>query len=153
MTKSLHDGVETFDGEEVEYYTGKFSGTFDLDNVTGAALALDDLVSFVVTARVCNPALRRDNKTHVLKRQNTFSVESVSALDPSKAQWLYDQLGKIVVGVNHLVVTSGGTDIPEGLPFDDESNVTQLVIADDDDELPIGSDTFEGASSYAGSAY
>lgn len=106
MTKSLHGGVETLDGTEVEYYTGNFKGIFPLENSVGAPLSMDDQVSFVVTARVSDPSFKRDSKTGILVRKNTFEIEYVSALDPSKAQWLYDQLGKVVNGVNSLITVT-----------------------------------------------
>lgn len=124
-SKSLKDGVETLDGEDVEYYTGRFAGTFDIDTFIGANLALDDQVSFVVTARVADPAFKRDSKTGVLTRCNKFTVEVISPLDPSKAAWIYDNLGQIVVGVTSL--TTPAVAEPPSL-FEAEESVPELAL-------------------------
>lgn len=111
--KELKEGVEIFDGREVAEYAGRFSGTFDLDAVMGTALAHDDLVSFIVTARVSDAKFTTSKTTGIQKRINTLEIEEASALDPEKALWLYDQLGKVVAGVNELTEDA---PVPEGQP-------------------------------------
>jgi hypothetical protein len=102
MKELNSDGVEVFEGHEVSAYDGKFSGTFELEHETGVSMAHDDLISFVVTARVTDAKFATSKTTGIQKRTNTLAIEEVIALDPDRAQWLYDQLGKIVVGVNSL---------------------------------------------------
>jgi hypothetical protein len=105
MKELNNEGIEVFEGREVEAYDAKFSGTFEMDNLTGITLAHDDLVSFVVTARVTDAKFTTSRTTGIQKRTNTLAIEDVVALDMERARWLYDQLGKIVVGVNSLVET------------------------------------------------
>lgn len=121
MTKELRDGVEEFDGDPVDNYRGRFSGVFDVEKEVGVGLARDDLVTFVVTAR-CGKATLDIDKAGYQYRQNTFAIEEVTALDPAKARWMYDQLGRVIVGVNTLVETGEET-----------GSVRQLHLADGED--------------------
>ena len=102
MKEVNEDGYEVFEGQEVLSYDAKFSGTFETDTQTGVSLAHDDLVSFVVTARVTDAKFATSRTTGIQKRTNTLAIEDVIALDPDKAAWLYDQLGKVVTGINDL---------------------------------------------------
>lgn len=101
--KELQDGVEHFEGKEVTSYTGRFTGSFDVDISQGVTMAGDDLVAFFVTARVGDAKFSTSKSSGLLSRQNTFTVEDVTAMDLAKAKFLYDNLGKDVVGVTELV--------------------------------------------------
>lgn len=104
--KELEDGVERFEGKEVSSYTGRFSGSFDVDFSQGVTMGGDDLVAFFVTARVGDAKFSTSKSSGLLSRQNTFTVEDVTAMDLAKAKWLYDQLGKVVVGVTEMIEVS-----------------------------------------------
>jgi hypothetical protein len=106
MKEINEDGYEVFEGQEVLSYDARFSGTFETDNQTGVALAHDDLVSFVVTARVTDAKFTTSRTTGIQKRTNTLAIEDVIALGPDQAAWFYDQLGRVVTGVNELQETN-----------------------------------------------
>lgn len=116
--KELQDGVEHFEGKEVSSYTGRFTGSFDVDVSQGVTMAGDDLVAFFVTARVGDAKFSTSKTTGLLSRQNTFTVEDVTAMDLAKAKFLYDNLGKDVVGVTELIETKVTVDENQEKLFD-----------------------------------
>jgi hypothetical protein len=104
MGKTLKDGAEYFDGEQVDLYEARFAGAFFLDAPNGAAMSNNDLVTFMVTARVDTPKFSHIKKTGDLKRSNSMKVEKVVPLDAEKAAWMYDQLSLKVPGVNDGII-------------------------------------------------
>ena len=100
MGKILVDGREFFDGEPVEIYEAKFGGSFHMLEETAAPLASDDLVTFIVTARVSSPQFKYVTKTGELKRSNIMKIEEVFVIDKHEAKWLLDNIGEDVEGVN-----------------------------------------------------
>jgi hypothetical protein len=106
MGKSLVDGREFFDGQPVELYEGRFTGQFYMSEVTGAALANDDLVTFIVTARVEAPKFSYVKKTGDLKRSNTMRVQSVIPIDYNEAKFMLDNMNALVAGVNDGLIES-----------------------------------------------
>ena len=105
MSKELQSGVEHFDGKEVTSYSGRFSGSFDVELDKGTTIAGDDLCAFFITARAGDAKFSISKTTGLLSRHNTFVVEDAVVMDLDKAKWLYDQLGKVVVGVTELIET------------------------------------------------
>lgn len=73
---------------------GKFSGSFDLDDVTMESIRLGDAVTFMVTT-VVTKAGHGETKTGDLKRTNGFEVTGVSVIDPDTATKLLASLGSI----------------------------------------------------------
>lgn len=106
MGKILKDGAEYFDGEQVDLYEARFAGAFFLDAANGAAMANNDLVTFLVTARVDTPKFSHVKKTGDLKRSNSMKVEKVVPLDGEKAAWMYDNISIKVEGVNAGIIES-----------------------------------------------
>lgn len=100
MGKILVEGREFFDGEPVEIYEAKFGGSFQMLEETAAPLATDDLVTFIVTARVNSPKFSYVAKSGDLKRSNTMKVEEAYVIDKHEAKWLLDNIGEDVEGVN-----------------------------------------------------
>lgn len=85
MSKKVVNGIEISDDTPVSEYDGKFSGAFELEVEQAAAMAYDDEVHFVVTARLDNYSFK-PTKYGDLKRTNVFKVDSVSLMnDLSKA--------------------------------------------------------------------
>ena len=107
MAKTLIEGREYFDGEPVEIYEAKFGGSFQMLEETAAPLATDDLVTFIVTARVNSPKFTFVAKTGDLKRSNTMKVEEAFVIDKHEAKWLLDNMGEDVEGVNAGLVETG----------------------------------------------
>jgi hypothetical protein len=100
MNKKLQNGVELFDGEPVEIYEGRFSGSFWMNPETAAPLCHDELVTFLVTARVDAPKFTYVKKTGELKRANTMKVQSSFVVDPAETKYLFDNMGFSVEGIN-----------------------------------------------------
>lgn len=90
--KNLNEGREALDGKDVECYTGRFAGSFDLDTEVGARISMGDTVAFFVVAHAEAPSFKVDTKTGILKRHNSFTMTETTALDPDKARWLLDQV-------------------------------------------------------------
>lgn len=123
VSKELQDGVEVFEGKEVSNYKGKLAGSFDIDQAQGVAMTTDGLVAFIGTARVGGAKFSVSKTTGLQSRENTLNIEDLTILDPEKAVWLFDQLGKVVAGINDLV--------------EPEKNEDAEVEEDDDDQLSI----------------
>lgn len=104
MGKQLQDGREFFDGEVVEIYEGRFSGTFIMPEESGAPLSNDDLVTFIVTARVEAPKFSYIKKSGDLKRSNTMRVQFAALVDAAEAKYIYDNYGEDVNGVNQGMI-------------------------------------------------
>lgn len=104
MTKKLVSGTEYFDGEPVEVYEGRFSGTFQMIEETAAALANDDQVTFIVTARVSSPKFSYVAKTGALRRSNTMKIEESYIMDAAEARYLLDNMGLDIEGVNSGII-------------------------------------------------
>lgn len=122
MGKTLKDGAEYFDGEQVDLYEARFAGAFFLDAANGAAMSNNDLVTFLVTARVDTPKFSHVKKTGDLKRSNSMKVEKVVPLDPEKAAFMYDNVSVKVEGVNKGIIESPdleSTDYEEPLVIQD----------------------------------
>jgi hypothetical protein len=109
MTKELHDGVEFLDGEPVEIYEGRFTGSFDIGD-DGISISTDDLVCYLVTARVSAPKFSFIRKSGKLKRTNSHTIESAIKLTPEKAMYLLDSIGAKVNGVNDGLVEFAVTE-------------------------------------------
>lgn len=90
--KNLNEGREALDGKDVECYTGRFAGSFDLDTDIGARISMGDTVAFFVLAHAEAPSFKVDTKTGILKRHNSFTMTEISSLDPDQARYLLDQL-------------------------------------------------------------
>jgi hypothetical protein len=135
MSKILKDGREMFDGEAVDIYEGRFTGGFMMDEVNGAALANDDLVTFMVTARVETPKFAHIKKTGDLKRSNTMRVEAVTPLDAEKARWMYDNLSVLVNGVNEGLIENAGSPVVVAQPTDGVSVQDDFFTGDDDEQV------------------
>lgn len=86
--KTINGGVEEFDGLTVVQYEGKFSGAFDIPDDTAIELSYDDVVTFVVTARV-GKAVLDATKFGDMKRSNTFNVVHVAVLDGNVSDSFY----------------------------------------------------------------
>ena len=123
--KVLKDGKEFFDGEIVDVYEGKFAGNFVMEDVQGAPLSHDDLVTFMVTARVESPKFTRVKKSGVLKRSNAMKIEAVVPLTSDKARFMYDSLGVDVFGVNEGIIES------DPMTITPEEDAAPVVIEDD----------------------
>ncbi len=121
--------MEMFDGFAVALYDGKFGGTFDLDEDMAKEMAFDDVVTFVVTARVGGVGIT-DTKTGDIKRTNTFQVVNSVALDAPMAEKLLDSLGQSVNGVNAGQLTLTGTGRNAGLAPDDDDVVQSSPVTD-----------------------
>jgi hypothetical protein len=112
MGKELRDGREFFDGDPIELYEGRFSGSFEIDSDSGASMSHGDLVTFIVTARVDSPKFSHV-RNQGLKRSNTMKVVSAVAMDADKARFLYDNAGMNVSGVNDGIIESKSIDVPD----------------------------------------
>lgn len=113
MGKVLKDGAEYFDGEQVDLYEARFVGNFFIDSANGAAMSNDDLVTFMVTARVETPKFSHVKKTGDLKRSNAMRITKVLPLDAEKAAWMYDQLKVKVEGVNEGAIEINDVETTE----------------------------------------
>jgi len=92
MVKKLNDqGQETFDGNPVEIYQGRFSGLFDVTEEIAAPMSIDDEVVFLVSARVDSPKFTY-LKDGTLKRSNTFKVEFAESITRHEAMYLLDNM-------------------------------------------------------------
>jgi len=118
MSKDLRDGREFFDGEPVDLYEGRFSGPFIIEPEPGAAISNNDLVTFIVTARVDAPKFSYVRKSGDLKRSNTMKVLSVVHMDADKAKYLYDNAGVDVEGVNTGIIETPMSQV-EDINIDD----------------------------------
>ena len=128
MGKTLKDGAEYFDGEQVDLYEARFAGAFFLDAPNGAAMSNNDLVTFLVTARVDTPKFSHVKKTGDLKRSNSMRVEKVVPLDAEKAAFMYDNVSVKVEGVNNGIIESAeleSTDYEEPTVIQDGFFQTQ----------------------------
>ena len=119
--KNISDGQERFDGFAVTLYDGKFSGTFDLDEGMALEVGFDDVVTFVVTARVGGVNFG-ETKLGDVKRTNSFSVTSAVALGSD----LMAKIGTILPNTNSNQIP--GQQSIYDLPDDDD---------DDDDDTPV----------------
>lgn len=125
MAKELVDGQEFVDGKPVEVYDGKFTGTFEMDEFDGASMCSDELVTFIVTARVDMPVYGRVRKTGQAKRTNKLKLESAILVDAEKAKYMYDNMNVAVFGVNDgLIESSDDSEDVEFVPA--PSNVTEI---------------------------
>lgn len=128
--KILKDGREYFDGEVVGIHEARFSGNFILPEAEGAPMSNDDLVTFIVTARVETPKFTHSKKKGeqgVLKRSNTLRVETVVSVDPEKARFMYDNLGVEVVGLNDEL-----PEEPNGWVEQTQADMQQVEMLVDD---------------------
>lgn len=123
MSKDLRDGREFFDGEPVDLYEGRFSGPFIIEPEPGAAISNNDLVTFIVTARVDAPKFSYVRKSGDLKRSNTMKVVSVVHMDADKAKYLYDNAGVDVEGVNSGIIETPSMEI-------DETSIDDIIEQD-----------------------
>lgn len=122
MTKQLENGLEVFDGHTVKAYSGRFNGVFDIDAELGLKTSTDDLVSFVVTARVGNSKLVRNTQTGEMTRVNTLRIEDSVGMEQAQAAWVYSRLGALVHGVNDGLIEDGDDD-----DIDDEDQLSLFV--------------------------
>jgi hypothetical protein len=83
MSKKVVDGIEISDDTPVSEYDGKFSGSFELEVEKAAAMAYDDEITFVVTARLDNYSFK-PTKYGDLKRTNVFKVDHVGLISGNK---------------------------------------------------------------------
>lgn len=90
---------ERFDGFPVTLYDGKFQGGFDLEDEGADDIRYDDVVTFVVTARVGGVQFS-ETKLGDVKRTNVFKVTSSTALEKDMAEKVLNTLGVSVNGVN-----------------------------------------------------
>lgn len=116
--KELVDGVEYQDGVPVLRYKGRFSGTWETEQEDGAALSNGELVAFVVVGRAASPKFDTDKKSSQLVRQNTFKIEEVIQLTIDRAEFLLDQIGKKVHGINEGLVETKQEPQNETFAFD-----------------------------------
>lgn len=110
MSKKLVDGQEFFDGQVVELYQGRFSGPFYMSDQAGLEASTDDLVTFVVTARVESPKFSYVKKTGELMRSNTMKVQDAFMVDANEAKYILDNMGQLVEGVNEGVIEAPSED-------------------------------------------
>lgn len=125
MAKKLNaEGIEEFDGEPVEEYQAKLNGIFPMSDTVGAEVATDDLVTFIVTARVEAPNFKYNKKTGALQRLNTLRIQDAYAISADEARYLLDNMGEEVEGVNAGLIEDAAptTDTQPSL-IDDEWNV------------------------------
>lgn len=108
--KKLVDGQEMFDGQPVELYEGRFTGSFYMSDASGAEIATDDLVTFIVTARVSSPKFVHERKTGELKRQNTMKIQDAFRIDANEAKYLLDNMGASVEGVNDGMIEASSVE-------------------------------------------
>lgn len=113
MSKDLRDGREFFDGEPVDLYEGRFTGPFIIEPESGAVISNNDLVTFIVTARVDAPKFSYVRKSGDLKRSNAMKVISVTHMDADKAKYLYDNAGVQVDGVNDGIIETSNAEYQE----------------------------------------
>lgn len=97
--KHIEDGQEVFDGIPVDFYEGRFSGVFDLEDEDGVGISSGDVVSFLVTTSVSNPKFSH-NRRGDFKRSNTFKVVTAYPIDRDEAKYLLDNMEKLVMGIN-----------------------------------------------------
>ena len=143
--KELRDGREFFDGDPVDFYEGRFTGPFAIDEANGASLSNGDLVTFLVTARVDTPKFSYVKKTGDLKRSNAMKVHYAKPVSADKARFLYDSLGDQVEGVNTGIVESAAGVTEEPVASEPE------VIQDDffsEEVTDADTEVSEAASSY-----
>jgi hypothetical protein len=135
--KELKDGREWFDGDPVDFYEGRFTGPFAIDEANGASLSNGDLVTFLVTARVESPKFTYVKKTGNLKRSNAMKVQAVKPIAADKARFLYDSLGEEVDGVN-----SGVVELPAGVTEDHEDNevIVEDTFFEEEDQMSLVDD-------------
>lgn len=123
--KNIIDNQERFDGFAVAVYDGKFAGSFDLEDDMGNELAMDDVVTFVVTARV-GGANFDTTKTGDIKRTNKFDITSATALDQTLANNVLNVLSQAPQG-NQLTIQGAIADQQaEDLDDDDKAIVEAL---------------------------
>lgn len=123
--KNIVDGQERFDGFAVAVYDGKFAGSFDLEDDMGNELAMDEVVTFVVTARV-GGANFDTTKAGDIKRTNKFDITSATALDPTLASNVLNVLSQAPSG-NQLTI-QGAIAAQEDEDLDDEDRAIQDAI-------------------------
>jgi hypothetical protein len=119
--KNIVAGQERFDGFEVARYDGKFSGGFDLDEDMGQEMAMDDVITFVVTGRVASVAFA-ETKNGDIKRTNTFQVTSSTALDPHMASNILNSLSQMPVNGQQTI--QGAIAAQDDDDYDDEELAT-----------------------------
>jgi len=67
--------MSKFDGYEIDFYEGKFSGgTFDVPTEYGEGMMYDDLVAFVVVGRLDESAVKK-GRGGTTKRVNAFKID------------------------------------------------------------------------------
>jgi hypothetical protein len=121
MSKDLRDGREFFDGEPVDLYEGRFTGPFIIEPDAGAVISNNDLVTFIVTARVDAPKFSYVRKSGDLKRSNAMKVLSVVPMDADKAKYLYDNAGVDVDGVNSGIIETPMIEI-------EDDNIDDIIM-------------------------
>ena len=91
MKKLSDDGREYFDGQPVEIFEGRFSGSFDMVEEVAAPISMDDQVTFLVSARCSAPKFTY-LKDGTIKRTNTLKVELANVLSRHEAMYLLDNM-------------------------------------------------------------
>lgn len=124
--KNIVSGQERFDGFAVAVYDGKFAGSFDLEDEMGHELAMDDIVTFVVTARV-GGANFDTTKTGDIKRTNKFDITSATALDQALASNVLNVLSQAPAG-NQLTI-QGAIAAQDDEDLDDEDKALAAALA------------------------
>lgn len=102
-----------FDGIAIDFYGGRFNGTFDVEAGDSSEIRLDSEVYFVVRTRVVGAAIS-ETKSGDLKRVNIYSVTDATQIPPA--------VGFKLQTVGHAQL-SFETDLLEGLVDDPEDEV------------------------------
>lgn len=124
--KTIISGQERFDGFAVTVYDGKFAGGFDIGEDMGQELAMDDIVTFIVTGRVAKVAFD-ETKTGDIKRTNVFQVTSSTALDPTLATTVLNTVAPDLPDQKIAPQMPGQRSIDDELDDELDDDVPELV--------------------------
>lgn len=134
---------DKFDGLPVEFFDGRFSGSFDIDESIGKEIGYDDVVCFVVVG-TANKAGISQNKAGELKRTNVFKVTNAKVVNGNTALKILGQADIEVPGITPPEEYHGGDAFVDpdsgeiyGLDADeDEPYWLKDEVDDDDDDEP-----------------
>lgn len=132
-----------FDDMTVELWDGKFQGNFDLDDVNGKQISMDDEITFIVSTHV-KAVAHAETREGLIKRTNTFKVLSAVPITPQKNNEIREQLSKMAAqGITATISRAiGETDwptAPTGELFDEPAEgwtagMTEIVEPDPEPE-------------------
>lgn len=129
---------DKFDGLPVEFFDGRFSGSFDIDESIGKEIGYDDVVCFVVVG-TANKAGISQNKAGELKRTNVFKVTNAKVVNGNTALKVLNQVDIEVPGITPPEEYHGGEAF-----IDPDSG--EIYGYDADEDAPYWAEDDEGDS-------